>query len=400
MPIFFSGNHIDLLVTGQEYFPSLLAAIEQAQSEIYLETYIFHDDATGLRVAEALAAAAQRGVTVRVTVDGFGSNNLVPQLRTILKDADVEILVFRPERRFLGRNWSLSPRRIRRLHRKLVMIDRQTAFVGGINVLDDFVDHKGHILQAPRFDFAVKIQGPLVATISVVMLNQWLRLNWRALLKADMGFGRSVARWWLHGAWRTPYSGGVEASFVRRDNFRNRTSIERTYLRAIGRARHDLIISNAYFFPGRRFRKALFHAASRGVRVRLLLQGLVEYPLQYRASQSLYDDLLRAGIEIYEYQPSLLHAKVAVMDNDWATVGSSNLDPFSLLLAREANVVVRGHSFNARLRQALELAIEKDAQAILPQRMARRPWHQRVYNWFAYGLLRLGVLLTGQAGRY
>jgi cardiolipin synthase len=131
-----------------------------------------------------------------------------------------------------------------------------------------------------------------------------------------------------------------------------------------------------------------------------LLQGRVEYPLQHRASQWLYDDLLRAGIEVYEYQPSLLHAKVAVVDDRWSTVGSSNLDPFSLLLAREANVIVRDHGFNTRLRAELVRAIENDSEPIAAHHLARRSWLTRGYHWIAYGVLRLGIVLTGQAEKY
>jgi cardiolipin synthase A/B len=193
--------------------------------------------------------------------------------------------------------------------------------------------------------------------------------------------------------------GRYRAMFVVRDNLRFRRTIERLYLRALGRARKDILIANAYFFPGRRFRAALLAARKRGVRVRLLLQGKVEYPLQHYASQAMYDELLRAGIEIVEYQESFLHAKVAVID-DWCTVGSSNIDPFSLLLAREANVMVVAAPFAARLRERLEQAIAQGGQPIALKHHSARPWPVRLMHGFAYGLLRVGMALTGLGGRY
>ena len=186
---------------------------------------------------------------------------------------------------------------------------------------------------------------------------------------------------------------------VLRDNFRYRRAIEREYLEAIAQARSEIVVANAYFFPGRRLRAALVAAARRGVRVTLLLQGRVEYRLQHYASQALYDELLRGGIALFEYRASFLHAKVALAD-DWVTVGSSNIDPFSLLLAREANVVVRDAAFAERLRDRLQAAIVEGSRPVHARHHAQRPWPVRVMNWFAFGVLRLGVALSGRASKY
>jgi cardiolipin synthase len=184
-----------------------------------------------------------------------------------------------------------------------------------------------------------------------------------------------------------------------RDNLANRRAIERAYLKAIGSARREVLIANAYFFPGRRFRRALAEAARRGVRVRLLLQGRAEYVLPHFATQALYDPLLHAGVEIVEYHRSFLHAKVAVVD-DWATVGSSNIDPFSLLLAREANVVVLDAGFAATLRERVLASMAEGGRPVLHDEHAKRPWTQRLWGWFATRMLRLGVVVSGHRNRY
>jgi cardiolipin synthase len=156
-----------------------------------------------------------------------------------------------------------------------------------------------------------------------------------------------------------------------------------------------VLISNAYFLPGGRLRRALIEAARRGVRVRLLLQGRYEYFMQYHAARSVYLDLLQAGVEVYEYATSFLHAKVAVIDGRWSTVGSSNLDPLSLLLAREANVVIEDEHFARILQDRLEQAIAGHGRAVHLQDYSRRPWRERLMNKLAYTLMRMALFITG-----
>ncbi len=400
---FEEGNRVELLCGGSEYFPALIAAIDAARREVYLETYIYHEDDTGRRITGTLAAAARRGVTVRLTVDGFGSSNLAPALREALESAGVEVVVFRPEVAFWRSGFGFfSRKRLRRLHRKLVMIDREVAFCGGINVLDDLVDPNHGPLEAPRFDFAARVEGPIVGPISAYMLNQWLRLDWRRVAPKRGELERAIETWFSRREWASarPDGGTVRVGFVTRDNVRNRRSIERAYLAAIRIAKTEVILCNAYYFPGRRFRRSLIAAARRGVRVRLLLQGRPEYPVQHFASQTLYAELLDAGIEIHEYTRSFLHAKVGLVDTTWATVGSSNIDPFSLLLAREANVVVRDEGFTAQLRERLEEAFANDATPVLAEHFVKRTLSSRLVNALSYGALRLGVYLTGHANQY
>ena len=377
MTEFVSGNRITLLKSGVEYFPVLAAAIDAAQREIHLETYIFEDDVAGRSIAAALAGAAQRGVATFVMVDGFGSKDLGSELIEGLRAAGVRVLVYRPN----ISPWTFRRARLRRMHRKVAVVDARIAFVGGINIIDD-MDTPKHT--PPRFDYAVRIDGPLVARIHPAVKRLW------ALVTATQ-FKSARPRLRDLGPFNAP-RGGQRAAFVMRDNFAHRRDIEQAYLAAIRRARSEIVIASAYFFPGQSFRRALTDAAARGVRVKLLLQGRVEYALLHYASRALYGAFLDAGIEIHEYHRSFMHAKVAVIDRHWATVGSSNIDPFSLLLAREANVVIEDDGFAGQLRDSLLVAITKGAVQVQRESWSVQPLGVRVVTWMSYGLARL---LTG-----
>jgi cardiolipin synthase len=370
---FRDGNRVELLRNGEQYFPALERDIDAAAREIYLETYIFKADVTGTAIAQALMRAANRGVVVRVMVDGFGSKLFNQVLRPPLTEASVQTLVFRPEKSLFG----LRRTRLRRLHRKLVVIDGGIGYCGGINIIDD-IDPA--VPANPRFDFAVRVQGPLVVDMHAAVRAGWKRAAW-VQMRLD---------WVAHAGSRvdTARAGDRRAAFLMRDNFRHRHDIEQAYLIAIRAAHSEVFIANAYFLPGKRFRRALCEARSRGVRVVLLLQGRVEYLLVHYGTRALYHQLLDAGVEIYEYQTSFLHAKVAVVDRHWATVGSSNIDPFSLLLAREANVVVKNEGFARELRDSLIAAIASDAKAVGREYAVRMNLMTRVMTWIAYGILR------------
>ena len=388
---FLPGNRLTLLNSGSDYFPALLAAIGGAQTEIYLESYIFADDEIGHEVASALCQAAERGVLVNVTVDGFGARNFAADFLPMLTSAGVRAMYYRPE---IGR-FHLKRHRLRRLHRKLVVIDGEIAFVGGINVIDDL--NSPHHLP-PRYDYAVAVEGPLLADIYHSARRLWSLVSWRQLAPWVKKTRRERRRAKL--PLQFPPCGDVRAAFVIRDNIRHRRDIEEAYLEAISKARREIVIANAYFLPGRRFRQALVRAAARGVRVVLLLQGRVEYRLLHYATRALYRFFLDAGVEIHEYHRSFLHAKVAVIDRRWATVGSSNIDPFSLLVAREANVVVDDRGFAATLRESLERAMSDGGQKIHLGRWNGQPLYQRFLSWSAYGLVRLLVGMAGYTRRY
>lgn len=376
-----AGNQLALLQNGAEYFPRLCADIDAAQHSIYLETYIFAADSTGRRVADALRHAALRGVAVRVLLDGFGSAELPQQWLDEMRAAGVQVQWFRREISpfTLQRN---RMRRLRRLHRKMAVMDGEVAFVGGINVIDDVSEYEQP--SAPRLDYAVRVEGAAAGVIHAAMRHLWSVVSWASLRKR----GKEIERFILAAAGPASSPG---ITFVQRDNLRHRRDIERAYLKAIAGARREVLIANAYFLPGRVFRRALMLAVRRGVRVVLLLQGKVEYRLQHYATHALYDRLLAAGIEIHEYQPGYLHAKVAVVDGEWATVGSSNIDPFSLLLAREANLVVQDSGFAGALRAGLWEAIKRDAVQIEAMQWRNSNFLARVLMHLSYGLVRMLV---------
>jgi cardiolipin synthase len=381
------GNRLALLSNGGQYFPALVAAIDAAQVEVLLETYIFANDETGALVAGALMRAAGRGVSVHLLIDGFGAKELASGMREALVRAKVEVLIFRP---------AVSPwppwrqrMRIRRLHRKVACVDGRVAFVGGINIIND---SDTPVQTPPRYDYAVRIEGPLAARIRADSSRLCTRVAWAAA-------GRRWRRWpgfdllAGHSARHAPppavpLAEGKLAALVVRDNLRHRRDIEDAYLELIDAAQREVVIACAYFFPGPRFRIALARAARRGVNVIVLLQGKVEYMLLYYAARALYRPLLLLGVQIHEYHRSFLHAKVAVFDGRIACVGSSNIDPFSLLLAREANVFVDDPEFAGELRASLHEAIENGSLAV-PRRRRRLPFLLRAKVWISYRIARL-----------
>jgi cardiolipin synthase A/B len=378
------GNRLTLLESGAAFFPALEAAIASARHEVYLETYIFADDATGRRIARALAEAAAQGVRTNVLVDGMTVKRYSRGIRDQLLAANVSLGIYRPD----ISPWDFRRARLRRLHRKIAVIDGRVAFVGGINIIDD-MHTPGHT--PPRYDYAVRIEGTLVAEIRAEADRLWR-------LVALSNF----REWWeaVPPPVKPAAAGFQRAAFLVRDNFRHRSDIEDAYLAAIENANEEIVLASAYFFPGVAFRRALIAAARRGVRVVVLLQKRVEYVLLHYASRALYGQLLDGGVQLYEYGTSFLHAKVAVVDGRWATVGSSNIDPLSLLLSREANIVVEDRRFAQELRERLIEHIEAGAVPVSRPRWRKKPLGMRVRIWIAYGVARLLMGWFGYAEKH
>ena len=405
------GHRVRLLSGGDELFPAMQQALRAARAEVWMATYIFNDDRTSRLVADELAAAAARGVQVRVLVDGFGSVSRLAALRRWFEQTAVQLEVFRP----LDRWWAwLQPGQLRRMHHKLFAVDAELAFVGGINVIDDRFDLHHGWTERPRLDFAVGLEGPLAADVQRVAQALWTRANlsrgWREELAILARSAEPVARTMqllremrttgpdagpASQAWSLP---PVRAALVVRDNLRQRRAIERSYIEAIRRARERIDIACPYFYPGRAFRRALRRAAARGVRVRLLMQGKIDYRIAALAARVLYDEMLARGIRVFEYTPAFLHAKVAIVDRDWATVGSSNIDPLSLFLNLEANVVLRDEAFVNDLARRLDAAFGESYEITSPAlRPGLRGWLSRGFvAWVANAYLRL----AGITGRY
>lgn len=414
MPMEFSDGHrVRLLAGGQELFAAMCEALAHAQREAWLATYIFSDDATSRAVAQALAQAAQRGVVVKVLVDGFGSNLTLGTLRQWWAGTGVQLEVFRP----LDRWWAwLQPAQLRRMHHKLMAVDGHTAFIGGINIIDDRFDQAHGWVDQPRLDFAVQLHGSLVAQVQQVAQGLWTRAawgrDWRGeivdLARGPQPVARTLQR--LRELRTTPAAGpvgspgrsrlheAVHLALVVRDNVRQRRAIERTYIEAITRARTRIDLACPYFYPGRAFRRALRRAAERGVRIRLLMQGKIDYRFAALAARVLYDEMLSRGIRVFEYTPAFLHAKVAVVDHNWATVGSSNIDPLSLWLNLEANVVVQHEPFVADLSAQLDHAFGQSLEVSAPSVPAG--WRARLMRWLVASVANTYLRLAGMNSRY
>jgi cardiolipin synthase len=377
---FIEGNQVTLLKSGSEYFPALLTAIANAQSEIYIQSYIYEMDSIGIRIGNALKEAAKRGVVVNVLLDGFGSQHLSASYIKELASAGVQLIFYRQK----ISPWSFKKTRLRRLHRKVVVVDGNIGFVGGINIIDD---NNVPNQAPPRIDYAVRVEGCLLPAIVASTHKLWRRIAW---MQIRHQFNATNVK---PNAMFSEVKANVKAALVLRDNILHRRDIEDAYLSAINSATSEIIIANAYFVPGRKFRKALIAAANRGVDVKLLLQGRKEYILMF-ATKTFYTELLSKGIDIYEYRKSFMHSKVAVIDQHWATVGSSNIDPFSLLLSREANIVVMNSAFAIELRTDIIASIQNGAYRISAQEWVRGNVMQRFASWLAYGVVRvfLGVI--------
>jgi cardiolipin synthase len=370
----FQGNRIELLENGEEFFPRVFEAIRTAQREAIIETFILFEDKVGKGLHAAMREAALRGVKVELMIDGFGSPDLSPEFISGLTSAGVNVRVFDPGSRVFGRRVNV----FRRMHRKIVVVDGVRAFVGGINYS---ADHMLDFGPKAKQDYAVELAGPVVAEIH------------RFVLRA-IAVGGKQPGWFrqrikaAHHEENIGPAGSAEIQFVTRDNRRHTTDIERHYRAAIRTARHRVVIANAYFFPGYRLIKEMRRAARRGVDVRLILQGEPDMPIVKTAASMLYHHLLHAGVRIFEYRERPLHGKVAVMDDRWSTVGSSNLDPLSLSLNLESNVIVRDEEFNATLSTRLDHLMRHSCKQIEPADLTEWSGWRLVRSFFIFHILR------------
>ncbi|MEI7188459.1 cardiolipin synthase ClsB [Dickeya dianthicola] len=373
------GNQIELLVNGDEFYPSVFDAIRQARSRVVLETFIWFEDKVGYALREALIAAARCGVSVDATADGYGSRDLSPDFLAPLVEAGVRFHFYDPLPRLFG---LMRTNLFRRLHRKIVVVDGHSAWIGGINYSADHLSDYGP--QAKQ-DYAVKVRGPVVDDIYRFVLaalahNEEPRVWWRRR------FRRAV---------RNTQPGNAQALFVWRDNGLHRRDIERQYLQMLRRAKRDVVIANAYFFPGYRLLRAMRKAAWRDVRVRLIIQGQPDMPIVLIGARLLYPWLVKAGVDIYEYRRQPLHGKVALQDEHWTTVGSSNLDPLSLALNLEANLFINDRDFNQQLQDNLHRLMREDCVRVDPAQLPKRSYWQMLKNVVVFHFLKRFPSLVG-----
>ncbi len=372
------GNKFKLLENGEEFFPRVFECIAAAEREVVLETFILFEDKVGKELHAALLKAAEKGVQVDITIDGFGSPDLSHEFISTLTQAGVRVHVFDPSTPVLG--WRTNV--LRRMHRKIVVVDGRRAFVGGINYS---ADHLADFGPQAKQDYSVEIEGSIVSTIHD-FVRRALAAGQRNARGTDASTpGRSSLP---APAVMNSHAGEAGALFVTRDNRKHTNDIERHYRIAIRAARERVIIANAYFFPGYRLIKEMRRAARRGVDVRLILQGEPDMPIVKTAASMLYHHLIKAGVRIYEYCERPLHGKVAVSDGEWATVGSSNLDPLSLSLNLEANVIIRDRAFNSHLTERLDHLMKNSCKQIQADELEASRWWFSLRSFFVFHLLR------------
>lgn len=416
-PVFSEGNQVALLRGGRALFPALCEAIDQAKESVWLACYIVSQTGEAGHVLQALQRAARRGVDVRLVADGIGSRETPPSMWSELKSHGVQCVIYRP---VIGVIRAIfKPGQWRRMHMKLCVVDDQTAFVGGINLLDDLFDINHGWADTPRLDYAVRVTGaavePIVHTTKAIWTRAAIGRDWRDDVVMWLGEQNRLGRlreWWhqtrLHmppprlqaealmtGVTHRP----MRCAFVLRDNILQRRTIERAFRSALTSARERVDIVTPYFYPGQGLRLALQQAAARGVQVRLLLQGKIDYAIAGLAARVLYEELQHHGIQIYEYQAAFLHAKVLCVDGHWASIGSSNLDPLSMLLNLEANVIVDDRTF----AQTLLAELDKDfsaASVVAPPTPTTPAWRRGLARSFVAWCANLYLRMGGVRKRY
>jgi len=373
------GNRIQLLENGDEYYPAVFKAIDNAQRKVILETFIWFEDDVGKKLHAVLLRAAQRGVNIEVLLDGYGSPDLSDEFVGQLTAAGVVFRYYDPRPPLLGMRTNV----FRRMHRKIVVIDSSVAFVGGINYSAEHMSDYG---PEAKQDYAVRVEGPVVEDILQFELE-------------NLPEHAQTRRWWRQRRrYQAPDNskpGEAQALFVWRDNDDHADDIERHYLKMLANAKREVIIANAYFFPGYRLLHAMRNAARRGVTVKLIVQGEPDMPIVTVGARLLYNYLVKGGVQVYEYRRRPLHGKVAVMDDHWATVGSSNLDPLSLSLNLEANLIIHDRAFNQTLRDNLNGILQNDCVRVDETMVPKRTWWNLAKSVVVFHFLRKFPAMVG-----
>ncbi len=364
---FTSGNSLELYRDGASGLRAMLDAIESAAARIHLETYILRTDATGRRFIDALAERARAGVEVRVLYDAVGSRGLDPGPIAELRAAGADVTAFNPLRRFYP-HW--APRR--RDHRKILVIDGALAFTGGLNIGDEYAlgTQYGGGAPLPWRDAHVRLEGPAVRLLEAVFLESWFRADGPDRPWADLDESRP------------PATGETSVGVVPDGPTYHRRRMRDLLVEALGRAQFCARFATPYFVPGAPMRQALVSAARRGVVIEILVAGYSDHPFLRWAARGRIADLIQAGVRIYEYERSMMHAKVAVFDDGWAVLGTSNLDRQSLQHSYEVNLVVEGGGVPEALSEMIRSDVA-DAEALTSATLGGRSLLERARDRLA-----------------
>jgi len=364
------GNYIELLQGGEPYFASVERIIDEANHFIHIQTYIIDEDETGMRIINALIRAAGRGVRIYLLLDAFGTKYLSGELIKSIENSGILFRFFSPT--FITKGFQLSLR----LHSKVVMADGEVAIIGGMNFANRY---HGSVVKKEWLDFAVLLKGPECVHILSILKKLW---NKTFISKSERS----------HEMIHNPvfYEENVKLKVLLNHWYRNKIEILRSYRLAFRHAQKRMIIFASYFLPGRNERKLLRNASLRGVDITIVFSAESDAPMFKRATEFLYDFILRNRIRIFEYLPSNLHAKVAAVDGKWSTIGSYNLNHISDYASIEINVGILDENFTRHLEEILYGIIKSDCrQVTFEEYSRRRTLYSRIAGWTSYQMIRL-----------
>lgn len=363
-------KNLELVYSGKDYFARLEAIIRDAQFEIHLQMYLFENDATGKRIVAALKEAALRKVEIYVLLDGLGSLSFPDELLKDLKFSGINIRFFAPL--FSTYTFYLG----RRLHRKVVVADAKVALVGGINIADKY---HGSTTEKPWLDYAVQLNGEIAKPLQQLCRDKYFKKRELKNTKIKSTF---------------QIQNDTSVRILQNDWLKGKNEICDGYIKSIRQAKKEIIIVGSYFLPGIRIIQALKKASKNKVTIKLILSGKSDLPMTRRATCFLYDKLLKYNIELYEWDQSVLHGKVAVIDENWSTIGSFNLNNLSSYGSLEMNVEICSRSFSSEFRTHLNGVISQCQSITKESLKTKTTIMTKFINLFSYVITRMIELVV------
>jgi cardiolipin synthase len=368
------GHRIELLRSGENFFSAIEKTIDEAEHYIHFQTYIVDDDQTGRRIVDALIRAAERGVRVYFLLDAYGGNSFSKSLINKVEKAGIFFRLFSPQ--LITKGFQLSLR----LHHKVLLTDGDTAIIGGMNIADRYHGMPG---LKEWLDFAILIKGPECAHVLLIVKRLW---NRTFISKKER------SRETVHNP--ALYEENVKIKVLQNNWYRNKIEILKSYRSALKHAQNRMTIFASYFLPGRNERRLLRNASRRGVDIRIVLSAESDEPVVMRATNFLYDFILRNNISIYEYLPSNLHAKIATVDGNWSTIGSYNMNHLSDYGSVEMNADILDSQFGEQFEGLLQDIIKNDCrQVTFEEYIRRKTWLFQLTDWFSYQMIRIMMRL-------
>ena len=366
------GHSIELLRSGENFFSVCERVIDSAKQYIHFQTYIVDDDETGRRITDSLIRASERGVRVYFLLDAYGGNSFSKELIDKVEKAGILFRLFSPG--LISKDFQLSLR----LHHKVILADGDTVIIGGMNIADRYHGKKD---SKEWLDFAILINGPECAHVLFILKRLWNK----AFIP-----GRERSRETMHNPLH--FEQDVKLKILQNNWYRNKIEILKSYRSALKHAQYRMTIFASYFLPGRNERRLLRNASRRGVDIKIVLSAESDAPVFKRATNFLYDFILRNNITIYEYLPSNLHAKVATVDGNWVTIGSYNMNHLSDYGSIEMNADILDVHFAEEFEKILLDIIEKDCrQVTFEEYKKRKTWLFQLTDWFSYQMIRVSM---------